>query len=84
MENSDWTTVWDDEQKVPYAFKGNQWVGYDNPESLTLKMKFARDMGLGGGMIWSIDTDDFLGVTGTKFPLLRAINEALGNVSYLS
>lgn len=44
-------------------------------------MEFAKKMGLGGGMIWSIDTDDFLGVSGTKFPLLRAINEALENVS---
>lgn len=26
-----WTLVWDGEQRVPYAFKGAQWISYDNP-----------------------------------------------------
>lgn len=34
-------------------------------------------------MIWSIETDDFNGVSGSKFPLLRAINKAMGNVSII-
>lgn len=38
-------------------------------------------MGLGGGMVWSVETDDFNGISGVKNPLLRAINDALGNVS---
>ena len=29
---------WDDEHKVPYAYKGNMWVGYDNEYSLQLKV----------------------------------------------
>jgi hypothetical protein len=30
-------------------------------------------------MIWSVETDDFLGkCNGTKYPLLRAINEVFG------
>lgn len=39
-----WTVVWDDEQKVPYMYKGNQWVGYDNPESLKLKVVIYLDL----------------------------------------
>jgi hypothetical protein len=23
-----WTRVWNEEQKAPYAYKGDQWVGY--------------------------------------------------------
>lgn len=38
IQKGGWTVVWDDEQKVPYMYKGNQWVGYDTPESITLKV----------------------------------------------
>lgn len=28
------TYVWDDEQKVPYAYLGDQWVGFDDERSI--------------------------------------------------
>ena len=33
-----WSKGLDEEQKVPYAFLDNQWVGYDDKESLALKV----------------------------------------------
>ncbi|VDI27154.1 chitinase [Mytilus galloprovincialis] len=33
-----WTKAWNDEHKVPYAYSGDQWVGYDNVRSVTLKV----------------------------------------------
>ncbi|CAH1954839.1 unnamed protein product [Acanthoscelides obtectus] len=72
-----WTYVWDDKQKVPHAYKGDQWVGYDDPRSLEGKVKYAKTKNLGGIMIWNIATDDFHGVSGRKFPLLTAINKAI-------
>lgn len=33
-----WNHCWDKEQQVPYAYSANQWVGYDDPESITLKV----------------------------------------------
>ena len=33
-----WTKEWNDEQKVPYAYKDDQWVGYDDPQSIKLKV----------------------------------------------
>ncbi|KAJ8962575.1 hypothetical protein NQ318_000968 [Aromia moschata] len=76
-----WTTVWDDEQKNPYTYKGDQWIGYDNVESITLKVEYAKSLNLSGVMIWSIETEDARGICGTKYPLLNAINSALGSTS---
>ncbi|KAJ8928194.1 hypothetical protein NQ314_019257 [Rhamnusium bicolor] len=75
-----WTTVWDEQQKVPYTYKGNQWVGYDNPKSIAIKVNYAKSLNLGGVMIWSIETEDFRGICGPKYPLLNAIRSALGTL----
>lgn len=73
-----WTTVWEEHHKAPYMYKGDRWVSYDNEKSLRLKVEFAYKKGMAGVMTWSIDTDDFLGSCGgTKFPLLRTLNNAL-------
>ncbi|CAH0550889.1 unnamed protein product [Brassicogethes aeneus] len=72
-----WTEVWDNEQKVPYAFKGDQWIGYDNPKSIAIKVNYSKNLKLGGVMIWSIETDDFKGICGKKYPILNAIKTAL-------
>uniref|UniRef100_A0A4X2KRC4 GH18 domain-containing protein n=1 Tax=Vombatus ursinus TaxID=29139 RepID=A0A4X2KRC4_VOMUR len=32
------TEVWNAPREVPYAYKGNQWIGYDNPKSFTIKV----------------------------------------------
>lgn len=73
-----WQTGWVADQQVPYAFYNRQWVGYDNVQSLTQKLAFIQAKGLGGGMIWSIDTDDFTGFCGAgKYPLLKTISRAL-------
>uniref|UniRef100_A0A3B4Z7L5 Acidic mammalian chitinase n=1 Tax=Seriola lalandi dorsalis TaxID=1841481 RepID=A0A3B4Z7L5_SERLL len=32
------TQVWNQAQDVPYAYKGNQWVGYDNIKSFQIKL----------------------------------------------
>lgn len=74
--------MWENEQKVPYMFKDNVWVGFDNERSIKEKVQYAMDLGLGGMMVWSIDTDDFLGRCGKAYPLLTAVNEALGHVSH--
>jgi len=73
--------VWSSEQQVPYLiYGGNQWVGYDDPESLKIKAAWARTSGFGGWMIWTLDLDDFTGsqCSGTTYPLLRAINDGTG------
>ncbi|CAO1336623.1 unnamed protein product, partial [Diamesa serratosioi] len=59
-----WPRKWESQQKVPYAVKGNQWVGYDDVESVKLKCNYINQKNLGGAMFWSLETDDFLGKGG--------------------
>jgi chitinase len=69
------TYVWDDDQKCPYAYSGSSWVGYDDVKSVTIKAQYINDNGLGGAMIWDIDSDDYSGACGLgKYPLISAIN----------
>nr|ADM87517.1 chitinase [Holotrichia oblita] len=72
-----WTVTWDNLQQVPYMCNGNQWIGYDNPESIAIKTNYAKSMGLGGVMVWSLETDDFKGKCGQVNPLLNTIRTTL-------
>ena len=72
-----WTVIGDPQQQVPYAFKGHQWVGYDDASCVGKKADYINRMLLGGAMLWSIDTDDFRGTCGQKYPLLNALNSVL-------
>ncbi|XP_056639626.1 probable chitinase 10 isoform X1 [Diorhabda sublineata] len=72
------TLVWDNEQQVPFAYRENQWVGFDDERSLKTKMAWLKEEGFGGIMIWSVDMDDFRGTCGgDKFPLLNAMRQEL-------
>lgn len=69
-----WTVVHVNETAMlPYAYKGEDWVGFDDEESAHAKGEYARKLGLGGIMFWTIDYDDFSGECGHgKFPLINA------------
>lgn len=67
-----WTRVWENTQGVPYAFLGNQWVGYDDIEAISYKLDFIVRENLGGAMWWSLESDDFRNLCGHgSFPLIR-------------
>ena len=73
-----WKVHREDAQKVPYAVNANQWIGFDDEQSLKEKVDFLKSKNLGGGMVWSIDTDDFRGLCGKgKYPLLKTISREL-------
>ncbi len=72
------TLVWDNEQQVPFAYRGKQWVGFDDERSLRTKVSWLKTEGFGGIMVWSVDLDDFRGYCGTgKYPLLKAMTKEL-------
>ncbi len=63
---------------MPFAYRGDQWVGFDDERSLRTKIAWLKTEGFGGIMIWSVDLDDFRGYCGTgKFPLIKAMAKEL-------
>ena len=42
----------------PYAFSGDQWVGYDDPDMAAKKTRYAVSRGLGGVMVWDVGSED--------------------------
>merc|ERR1712113_617423 len=69
---------YDEEREAPYMISsdGAQWVGYDNPHSLSVKVDFLKSRGLRGYMVWAIELDDF---RNEAYPCLRALKESLGD-----
>lgn len=58
-----WKYVWNDEQKVPFAYTNEmlsssapiEWVGFDDVRSIEYKSKYIISKKLGGGMLWALD-----------------------------
>lgn len=77
-----YTVVRDEDGRIgPYAYKGTQWVSYDDVEDIRRKSQFIKKLGLGGGMVWALDLDDFRGRCGCgKHPLLRTMNQELRKI----
>ncbi|XP_052831173.1 chitinase-3-like protein 1 isoform X2 [Octopus bimaculoides] len=73
-----WSRHWDNDHQVPYLVRGNQWVGYENKESVRLKGNYLVSRNLAGAMIWSLDFDDFDNACRQgRFPLLNTLVSSL-------
>ena len=42
----------------PYAYWGNQWVGYDDPAMAAAKTRWAVSQGFGAVMVWDVSCED--------------------------
>ncbi|XP_067863876.1 acidic mammalian chitinase-like [Heptranchias perlo] len=74
------TAKWDAPQKVPYAYKGSEWVAYDNPRSFADKVEWLTQNNYGGAMVWTIAMDDFTGdfCHQGRYPLISTLHKGLG------
>ena len=46
LNENNWYLQYDDVQQVPYTFKENNWVSFDNPKSIKLKVNRFLDKNL--------------------------------------
>ncbi|KAK3856867.1 hypothetical protein Pcinc_036841 [Petrolisthes cinctipes] len=76
---SGWTKKYDNIGKCPYAYKDVQWVGYEDADSLKIKMEYIMGNGYGGAMTWAIDMDDFHGTCGSINPLITVLDTYMRN-----
>ncbi|SDW56513.1 glycoside hydrolase family 18 protein [Paenibacillus sp. CF384] len=72
IEKNGYKRHWDDEAKAPFLYNGNQFISYEDEESLHHKCQFVKHEGLRGVMFWEYCCD-------TTFRLLDAIDKGLGN-----
>ncbi|KAJ2627352.1 hypothetical protein H4R22_004443 [Coemansia sp. RSA 1290] len=54
-----WVRQWDSTTKTPWLFNPTtkQYITYDDPESLKIKVDYAAAKGLGGVMVWALYMD---------------------------
>ncbi|BFG01758.1 serine-rich adhesin for platelets [Drosophila madeirensis] len=78
-DDPEWTVVQPNANVMgPYAYRRNQWVGYDDEAMVRKKAEYVVAHGLGGIMFWAIDNDDFRGTcNGKPYPLIEAAKEAM-------
>ena len=70
-------SAFDSASRSMFAWKGNQWVGYDDVSFIALKVDYAISRNLAGGMVWAIDLDDFP----SSSPLIRALAQVCPSVT---
>ncbi|KAI3877028.1 hypothetical protein MKX03_004165 [Papaver bracteatum] len=49
--------VYDAETVSMYSYRGTDWIGYDSPATIDVKVKYARDNSMGGYFFWAIGQD---------------------------
>ncbi|XP_072336012.1 acidic mammalian chitinase-like [Scyliorhinus torazame] len=74
---------WMEEQAVPYAYKDEEWVTYDNLKSYEKKVEWLKNNSFGGAMVWTIDMDDTKGTfcNQGKTPLINKLKNMLSSNS---
>lgn len=76
VARSPWPMMWDDVGKCPYTYRGREWIGYEDEQSLEEKIKYVKEKQLAGIYAFSLDLDDYLGdCSDEPYPLTRKLNE---------
>lgn len=83
VKNHGWRKGRESSQKSgPFAMLNDQWVGFEDYESVAVKAKYVLDSGLGGIAAWTVDLDDFSNrCCSEPFPLLSSINRVFNRIS---
>lgn len=79
FKDGNWTVAVDRTAQCPYAYRGNQWVGYEDEQSLEEKSKWVTEKGLAGIYVYTLDLDDYRGKCGAPYPLVRSLHKFIKN-----
>ncbi|XP_076337882.1 endochitinase-like isoform X2 [Tachypleus tridentatus] len=80
VQSDGWIRHFDDIGKCPYIiYNETMWMGYEDEESIGIKLDYIRDHGFGGVMMWAVDLDDYLGSCGEQNKLLKLLNNKLND-----
>lgn len=58
LNKGGWTIIYNTDHASVYAYKGDQWISYENPRSIRAKSEYVKSVKLGGLMLWSYDYED--------------------------
>jgi len=72
FQKNGYKVYWDDGACAPYLYNGENFISFDNTESVRIKARYARSRGLGGVMFWEYSLD-------SSGDLLKAIDTGLNN-----
>jgi len=82
ISNQKAKTIFDHETRTPYSYHYKNWISFDNENSVAYKAEFATSLGLGGAMVFSLNTDDYNGssvCSSSVFPLTSRIKLVLND-----
>lgn len=66
--------------QVPYAYRGFDWISYENERSVAIKAQWVVKTGMGGIVTFALNFDDTKGTCredGKRFPLQKTISNVL-------
>lgn len=73
VKHFNWKRKWVNYAATPYIYYEDQWISYDDVDSVDVKAKWFRAHWFGGIFVWSVDADDYLGNCGGElFPMVHA------------
>ena len=61
------TTVFNSTVVGDYCYSGTTWIGYDDTQSITAKVRYSKGLGLRGYFAWHVGADDNMGLSRTGF-----------------
>ncbi|XP_011503350.1 PREDICTED: acidic mammalian chitinase [Ceratosolen solmsi marchali] len=69
--------VFVNDSHVPYAYKDNEWISYDDISSISSKAKWIKTNGFKGAMVYSLNMDDWNSTCSSNytFPLTNTIKD---------
>ncbi|XP_025422483.1 chitinase-3-like protein 2 [Sipha flava] len=76
------TTIFDHDTRTPYTYYEKDWISFDNENSLAYKAEFVASLGLGGAMVFSLNSDDYSGLSlcsSSVFPLTSRVKLVLND-----